>query len=303
MKDKEAGGEIISRLLGAMSRPFVSPARSRGIQQAVQQGLTNRVNVPLENVLRRSGMHSAIRKAYEVGMTPVPGTPKLLHPVLPSADQRRAYAAWKADDVVHMLSNHPDAALVGGAGTYLAPMVPGITESYLAGKHLLGKALEGKVKTAQVMPYQQETQWSCSAACLLAVAAHHGITLTEQEAIEAIGTRPGRGAECDQIVYGARKLGMLSFEFSFESIDQAKVLLDQDIPIICDIQSFNHPGKGHYVVMVSADDSNVMLMDPNTPGNQRTITREDMDDRWWDRAMAPPHDMMPKWGIIVLPSE
>lgn len=156
-------------------------------------------------------------------------------------------------------------------------------------------------KIAQVEPYQQEHQWSCSAACLSAVAQHHGFPITEEQAIQAIGTRPGRGAECYQIVDGARALGLSAFEYSFDSIDQAKILLDQEIPIICDIQSFNYPGKGHYVVMVGADDALVSLMDPNTPGNWRKITREEMEQRWWDRAMEPPHELMPKWGIVVIP--
>jgi predicted double-glycine peptidase len=157
------------------------------------------------------------------------------------------------------------------------------------------------LKKAQVGPYQQKTQWSCSAACLKAVLAHYGVQIPEIHAIQAVGAKPKRGAECNQIAEAARKLGFDSFEYSFDSIDQAKILLDQDIPIICDIQSFNFPGKGHYVVLVAADENTVQLMDPNTPGNIRTISRQEMEDRWWDRAMVPPHDVMMKWGIVILP--
>lgn len=159
------------------------------------------------------------------------------------------------------------------------------------------------IKSAVIKPYQQNSSWSCSAACLKAVLEHWGINISEQEAIDAIGTREGRGAECNQIAEGARKFGLLSFEYSFSSIDQAKILLDQDIPVIVDIQSFNHPGKGHYVIIIAADDSTVTLMDPNTPGNQRVISKEEMDARWWDHAMDPPHNLMPKHGIIIIPSE
>lgn len=234
MNEKKAGGEILGRLAGLVSRPFVGAQRSQGIQNAVAGGITRHVNQPLENALRRTGVHKAISKAYEYGTTPIPGTPKLLQPV---------------------------------------------------------------------MPYQQNTQWTCSAACLKAVLAHYGKNVSELDLVNAIGAKEGRGAECDEIAAAARKLGFLAFEYSFTSIDQAKVLLDQDIPIICDIQSFNHPGKGHYVVMVAADDLDVELMDPNSPGNWRALQRKEMDRRWWDRAMAPPHDLMPKWGIVVIPPE
>jgi ABC-type bacteriocin/lantibiotic exporter with double-glycine peptidase domain len=158
-------------------------------------------------------------------------------------------------------------------------------------------------KLAEVYPYQQKTQWTCSAACLKAVLAHHGLRVPEIEAIEAVGAKKGRGAETDQIADAARKFGFSAFEYSFQSLDQAKILLDQDLPIICDIQSFNNPGKGHYVVMVDINDKSVELMDPNTPGNWRVISRAEMEARWWDRAMAPPHDMMWKWGIVVVPPD
>jgi len=158
-------------------------------------------------------------------------------------------------------------------------------------------------KEAQVSPYQQETQWTCSAACLKAVLSHYGMEATEEELRDLIGAKPKRGAEVDEIVAAAHKLGLEAFDYLFASLDQAKILLDQDIPIICDIQSFNHEGKGHYVVLTKIDGDEVHLMDPNTPGNQRVLTREHMDVRWWDHRMAPPHDLVEKWGVVVLPPE
>lgn len=309
MTEKQAGGDILGRFAGLISRPFVGAAKSQAVQNKVIGGVTNYVNLPIESALRRTGVHKAISKVYEHGTRPIPGTPRLVQPIMPDPAQRRAYGQWRADDIVHTLANNPE---VIGA---LAVPAPGVAETYLAGKHLLGRALGGGVKKlaafagsfsdeleklAQVSPYQQKTQWTCSAACLKAVLEHWGVRLPELIVIEAIGTKKGRGAECDEIAAAARKLGFLAFEYSFDSIDQAKVLLDQGIPIICDIQSFNNPGKGHYVVMTSADET-VELMDPNTPGNQRTISRDEMDERWWDRAMAPPHNLMPRWGIVVIP--
>lgn len=462
--EKLAGGDILARLAQLAARPFVGAERGQAINRAVQAGITKGINQPLESAMRKARLHKAISKFYEVGMTPIPGTPRLFHPVMPDVAQRRAYGNWKGDDIVHTLAQHPDAAVVGGLGTAIAPAVPGITESYIAGKHLIGKALGNKTKLAemvpsftdellkiangdmlqyfqdhpeklkekqerdrrkkektaecgcdhdpleeaywkfdalhhgheagrkkaglgpmeermafksavapllkqawqdrisggladkkkpsqfkqrqlkkgrktelehvndrniateiamdhlvedpnyydklevmekmaQVMPYQQATQWTCSAACLKAVLGHYGHEVPEELAVQAVGARPNRGAECNEIMWAAHKFGFDAFEFSFESLEQAKWLLDQDIPIIADIQSFNHPGKGHYVVITGIDDQGVHLMDPNTPGNQRTISHEEMEERWWDRAMAPPHELMPKWGIVILPPE
>lgn len=465
-REKLAGGEILGRLAGLASRPFVGAAKSQGVQKSVTGGLTRYVNQPLERGLRAGGVHRALGEAINLGMTPIPGTPKMVLPVLKNPVERAVYSQTKADRAVKTLSENPE--IIGGAAIPL----PGTTETILGAKHLIRKALgvktahlhdllegfsdelektaeeekkvrelenmvighevrgdlvymlakgeleggelwthalfhkknkkpvaqlsllfhpelpvgevralhthqefRGKghtktlfsyaerahprdhfvvlpdpwkdesvgiqdlrkiyeglgfrphgeflmktppkernpltlkpgnpwkenIKVAEVLPYQQKTQWSCSASCLKAVAAHHGVRVPELGAIELVGAQPGRGAETDQIANAARKLGFLAFEYSFASIEQAKFLLDQGLPIICDIQSFNHPGKGHYVVLVAADDKRVELMDPNTPGNWRVISHAEMNARWWDRAMAPPHDMMWKWGIVIVP--
>src|SRR4051812_42778084 len=142
------------------------------------------------------------------------------------------------------------------------------------------------LKQAQVEPYQQATQWTCSAACLKAVLQHYGREISEEEAVQAIGAREGRGAEVTEIAEGARALGFDAFDFCFEDMGQVQLLLDEDIPIICDVQSFNNPGKGHYVVLTSVDDAGAHIMDPNTPGNSRLLTVDHLEARWWDHTMA-----------------
>lgn len=293
--EKLAGGEILGGLARLAARPFIGAERSNALGQKVVGGITKNLNQPIEAGLRRAGVHKAISKGFEVGMTPIPGTPRLVHPVMPMVEQRRAYGNWKADDAVKTISENPEIAAA------LASPVPGTTATYLGGKALLGKAL-GMKKQAQVQPYQQETQWSCSAACLKAVLAHYGVEVPETLAIQAIGTREGRGAEVDEIPMGARKLGFEAFDYEFESLAQAKFLLDHDIPIIADVQSFNYPGKGHYVIIGAMDETHVFLMDPNTPGNTRTLTWEEMDNQWWDARMAN-GERVNKWGAVVLPPE
>ena len=160
------------------------------------------------------------------------------------------------------------------------------------------------VKQAQVEAYQQETQWTCSAAALRAVLLHYGDDWPEKVLVPLIGARPQRGAETTEIAEAARALGYDVFEYSFASVAHAKLLLDQDIPIICDIQSFKYRNKGHYVVMTKVDDAGVHLMDPNVPeeGNVRVIPIEDMEGRWWDLRMKG-RALMRRWGIVILPKE
>ena len=160
-------------------------------------------------------------------------------------------------------------------------------------------------KPAKVFAHQQEKEWSCSAACLKAVARFLGKDLTEDSAISAIGAKEGRGAETTDIVNGARKLGFEAEEGSFPSLAKAKEALGEGCPIIADVQSFNYPGKGHYVVIVGfKPGAGFIIMDPNTKGktavdNWRVLPEEKLEEIWWDRAMDFPHQMMKKWGIVV----
>lgn len=162
-------------------------------------------------------------------------------------------------------------------------------------------------KLAVVGTHQQESDWTCSAACLRSALMHIGYDLPESDLAIIIGARKGRGAETTDIVNAAKKLGLEAWEQSFRTLDVAKEVLKQGIPIIADIQSFNHPGQGHYVVLAGFDSSGFKMMDPNTKGktaipNWRQITNEKLEEIWWDRAMEKPNDLMPKWGIMVMES-
>ncbi len=364
--EKDAGGEILGRGAEILSRPFFGRERSLGFNRNIQKRVTNGLNEPIRRVLERARVNKAVGKAVEIGMTPIPGTPKLVLPIM-GKSQRKVLGDRIGNSFVKNVSENPETVLVPrpdhakiylGAkkafgkiirarplGTTPPPIASAvktagqITEAIkdptvrkilalAAGayvfKHLVDGAVENQQqrsrqeldgdrpfsygerrfeKLAKVSPYQQETQHTCSAACLKTVLDHYGLSLDEHSVSKVIGVRQRGGAETFQIASAARELGFLCFEYSFDSIQQARVLTDQDIPIIADIQSFNHPGSGHYVVIHAINDEAVHLMDPNTPGNTRSISHQEMEERWWDRAMRPPHDLMKRWGVIVLPAE
>jgi ABC-type bacteriocin/lantibiotic exporter with double-glycine peptidase domain len=156
------------------------------------------------------------------------------------------------------------------------------------------------LKLAQVTPYQQQKQTTCSAACLRAVLLHHGRDIPEPELEEVIGVGD-HGAEVDSIARAARELGFQAEERRFKHLLEAKRYLDQGLPIIGDFRSWNRPGQGHYVVIVGIDDGRAEIMDPNTPGNWRDISAQELKRRWWDWSMARPHKLMRHAGVLVLP--
>lgn len=172
---------------------------------------------------------------------------------------------------------------------------------YYNGARLSGFSEElVKIAAVRVGPYQQKTQYTCAAATLKAVLSYLGFDIPEEVLTILVRIKKRNGAETTQIVDAAKKLGFRTFERSF-TIEEAKRITDKGIPIICDIQSFTKPGAGHYVVLAGIEGGSVYLMDPNVEGNKRIIPLEEFSERWWDREMRPPHKLMIRWGIVVLP--
>jgi hypothetical protein len=296
-KTKEAGGEILGRVGGLLARPFVGQARSQNINQGIQNFVTSRVNQPIERGLRKARIDKAVGKAVRWGTADIPGTPRLIMKHRPLSE-RLLLGSRAGEKAVKLISENPEYAMFPD---------PVSGKVYLGLKHFTRRAIGAQplTKTAQVDAYQQEKEWTCSAACLRAALLHLGYDLPESDLADVIGAQENRGAETTQIVEAANKLGLESWEQGFDSLQDAIEVLKHGIPIIADIQSFNYPGKGHYVVIAGhRPGKGFVIMDPNTKGktaidNWRLVPDEEMEEIWWDRAMAPPHDMMIKWGVMV----
>jgi len=133
----------------------------------------------------------------------------------------------------------------------------------------------------QVDPYQQKTNYTCSAASLLAVLKHYEINgWTEETLSDLIGTTPNNGASSNQVVNAARRLGFTAVERRFDTIAQAKEFTDRGIPIIALVHSFIRPGGWHFVVITDVSPSLVTMMDPNVSGNVRVLSYPEMLARW-----------------------
>jgi len=146
----------------------------------------------------------------------------------------------------------------------------------------------------QVDPYQQTTPYSCGPAALLAVMRHLGdYRLSEPELMALVGAKPEVGSSVIQVVNAARFMGMRSAVRQFSSLDEAKKWTDAGVPVIAGVASFRLPGKRHFVVITAVDAINAFLMDPNTPGNRRILSRSEMDSRWKD---ATGYDRL---GVVV----
>jgi ABC-type bacteriocin/lantibiotic exporter with double-glycine peptidase domain len=157
-------------------------------------------------------------------------------------------------------------------------------------------------KEAKVSPYQQKTQRTCSAACLRAVLLHHGLDVQEEVLCKLIDIQH-YGAELYQIVGAARALGFDAQQVEFKDLDEVRNHLKNDLPIICDVQSWTKAGSGHYVVLTEEKDGKAEVMDPNTPGNWRSMPMKEFEDRWWDGDNVFPGKKLRRPGILITPRE
>lgn len=91
------------------------------------------------------------------------------------------------------------------------------------------------------------------------------------------------------------------------TIDEVKQLLDEEIPVILDIQAWRDTDNkaewkddwidGHYVVATGYDDENIYFEDPALINSVGSIPQTELLDRWHDYEGADEYD--PKTSVIT----
>lgn len=143
-----------------------------------------------------------------------------------------------------------------------------------------------------VEPYQQTEKYSCGAATLKAVLQHWGERVPEKTLIREIDIDPETGSTALQVANAARQRGYIAQVWRFDSIAELGSYTNRDIPVIVAMRSFTRPNQGHFLVATRVKPGQVELMDPNVPGNRRTLGNREMDKRWQFRERV---------GVIVVP--
>jgi predicted double-glycine peptidase len=132
----------------------------------------------------------------------------------------------------------------------------------------------------QVEPFQQSTEYTCSAAAEHAVMKHWGYDIDEVTLAYLLKVDPINGSNASRVVSVARSLGFAADSRKFKSLNELKHVTDQDVPVIARVLSWKHPGQHHFVVVTGVDDFGVSVMDPNVEGNRRRLSHDEMWVRW-----------------------
>jgi predicted double-glycine peptidase len=137
---------------------------------------------------------------------------------------------------------------------------------------------------------EQQTKYSCGAACLRIIAKRYGIHKTEQEFMKLLGTTPKDGTWPENLIEIGKKLGLNVHDKMGMSIDELKSLLDKKIPVICSFQAWgdkkNYSKKnkdGHYAIAIGYNDKEIMFEDPSIrDGKRGSLKYKDFLSRWHD---------------------
>jgi len=159
----------------------------------------------------------------------------------------------------------------------------------------------------QVPIIRQSTDYSCGAACLLSVMGYYGIDPYEKQVMAALKTTLA-GVDPVDFPKAAKKFDLNAKVKEGMTQDEIKKNLDDDIPVILDIQAWGNKkdysdvwNEGHFVVAVGYDKEGYYLMDPSQIG-YTYITEPELDDRWHDVEIGTKRKFY-NVGIIVTGKE
>ncbi len=139
----------------------------------------------------------------------------------------------------------------------------------------------------KVRKTRQRDMTDCGAACLAAVAAHHGLNVTVAAVRQAAGT-DRHGTTVLGLIHAAERLGL-----SAKGVrGKAEFFISQILPVILHLRLPN--GLEHFVVLVGISATHARIMDP-MDGEFHRLSREEFAAQWTGIAvlLAPKPESVP----------
>ena len=173
----------------------------------------------------------------------------------------------------------PAAGLLSGPASALLPAAP--------------------LPFAAVPDVRQSTGYTCGASALQAVLAYWGIEEREDRLAARLRSTPDQGTHPDDIVRGARELGLAADLREALDLADLERALAEGTSVIVDLQAWRDRADvpwaetwddGHYMVLLGADAANLYFEDPSLLGSRGVIPRAEFLERWHDYEGQAPLD-------------
>lgn len=139
----------------------------------------------------------------------------------------------------------------------------------------------------------QDTNWSCGAASMAAVARYFGVEPdTEDEAIIALPTSPSAGTDPQAFPRVARQHGLEAQGRDEMTLADLGAAIAAGSPVIVPMQAYGSPEEyaaeeaGHYVIVLDINADVVSIMDPASVSGYLDIAAIEFEANWHDRSAA-----------------
>jgi len=166
----------------------------------------------------------------------------------------------------------------------------------------------------QVPDTTQQTDYSCGASCLQAIAKYFGVGPDDEwQFVEDIGLDHRIGSHPDQIARTAARYGLSSRSYLPMTLDQLRAELDRRHPVMLMIQAWGRQrigtrmrprreyrhrwADGHWVVAIGYDREAVYFEDPSLQAVRGYLRNDELEERWHDTARHGRH--MEHYGLAI----
>jgi len=136
--------------------------------------------------------------------------------------------------------------------------------------------------------HHEQEGW-CGPACLSFIAEQEHIDVTQSELAQLMGTSHENGTSHEQMLMGAKEIGLKPTQVLGMRIDTLAEVLPNYHVIVNWMSGSNDADDGHYSVLKSVTENTVVLED-------REMKMEDFEKKWYD---IEKEGRVNRWAMIV----
>ena len=144
------------------------------------------------------------------------------------------------------------------------------------------------------VPYfKQDFTYTCGPASLQMVFAYYGIQESEKNLIKELKPNDDIGTKHQALIDASLKRNLYSYVNEGAPLEEIGFLISQKFPVIVHYREISI-GEGHYSVVVSIEEKEVVLNDPWN-GEGIALTHTDFLERW----ECGPEGLCTRWLMAV----
>lgn len=152
---------------------------------------------------------------------------------------------------------------------------------------------------------KQTSNYDCGPAALKSILSYFKVgPRSYNQFVKECGTTERDGTDPKNLIKVAKSYGLKTKEYHNMSIDQLEKLIDENKPVIVDIQAWGEEkqiknlSSGHYAIAVGYDNKKIYFQDPFYQAkNRRSMDKKEFVKRWKDKKTNG--EILKQYGIAI----